>query len=97
MKSARDRVPLEQILKSLGDPVRLSIVRQLLEAGNHEIACGCFDYGVAKATFSHHMAVLEEAGIVQARTDGTRRMMSLKLDEMNQKFPGLLALVASHA
>ena len=97
MRSARDRVPLEQILKSLGDPVRLSIVRQLLQAGNHEIACGCFDYEVAKATFSHHMAVLEEAGVVQARTDGTRRMMSLKLDEMNQKFPGLLELVASQA
>ena len=96
MKSARDKVPLEQILKSLGDPIRLSIVRQLLEAGD-EIACGCFDYDVAKATFSHHMAVLEEAGIVQARIEGTRRMMSLKLDEMNKKFPGLLALVASHA
>jgi len=57
---ARDRIPLEQILKSLGDPVRLSIVRQLLHAGNHEIACGCFDYDVAKATFSHHMAVLAD-------------------------------------
>jgi ArsR family transcriptional regulator len=94
---ARDRVPLEQILKSLGDPVRLSIVRQLIEAGNHEIVCGCFDYDVAKATFSHHMSVLEEAGIVQARTDGTRRMMSLRLDDMNKKFPGLLELVASQA
>lgn len=93
----RDRVPLEQILKSLGDPVRLSIVRQLLQAGNHEIACGCFDYDVAKATFSHHMSVLEDAGIVQARTDGTRRMMSLRLDDMNKKFPGLLELVASQA
>lgn len=43
------------------------------------------------------MKALEEAGIVQARTDGTRRMMSLRLDDMNKKFPGLLELVASQA
>ena len=85
--------PLDRVLKSLGDPVRLSIVRQLLAASEGELACGGFAYDVTKATFSHHMAILEEAGIVQGRPDGTRRIISLRLDEIEKNFPGLLALI----
>lgn len=86
-------LPLDRVLKSLGDPVRLSIVRQLLEAAEGELACGAFEYDVTKATFSHHMAILEEAGIVQGRPDGTKRIISLRLDEIQKNFPGLLPLI----
>jgi len=87
------RPPLDRVLKSLGDPVRLSIVRQLLDASEGEKACGCFAYDVTKQTFSHHMAILEEAGLIQGRADGTRRMISLRLDEIEEHFPGLLELI----
>jgi DNA-binding transcriptional ArsR family regulator len=86
-------LPLDRVLKSLGDPVRLSIVRQLLTAAEGELACGCFEYDVTKATFSHHMAILEEAGLVQGRPDGTRRIISLRLEAIKQSFPGLLDLI----
>jgi len=98
-KSAAARVPLDRVLKSLGDPVRLSIVRQLLaasessEGSEGEVACGCFAYDVTKQTFSHHMAILEEVGLVQGRPDGTRRMISLRIDHIERCFPGLLALI----
>ena len=86
-------LPLDRVLKSLGDPVRLSIVRQLLAAAGGELACGAFEHEVTKATFSHHLAVLEEAGIVQGRPDGTRRIISLRLKAIQKSFPGLWALI----
>lgn len=81
-------------MKALGDPVRMSVVRQLLAADNEEMPCGSFEHGLTKATFSHHMDILREAGIVHSRHEGTRKMTSLKSDELNAKFPGLLDLIS---
>jgi DNA-binding transcriptional ArsR family regulator len=85
-------MPLDRVLRSLGDPVRLSIVRQLLACGD-ERACGGFEHEVSKATFSHHLAILAEAGIIRARPDGTRRLISLRADDLERRFPGLLDLI----
>jgi DNA-binding transcriptional ArsR family regulator len=86
-------VPLDRVLKSLGDPVRLSIVRQLLLAAEGELACGCFAYDVTKQTFSHHMAILEDVGLVQGRPEGAKRLISLRLDHIKRAYPGLLELI----
>jgi DNA-binding transcriptional ArsR family regulator len=81
-------------MRALGDPVRLSVVRQLLAADGEEKACGTFDYTISKATFSHHLKILREAAIIQTRQDGTRKMTSLRSAELERWFPGLIALVA---
>jgi DNA-binding transcriptional ArsR family regulator len=88
-------ITLEQVLKALGDPVRISIVKQLLTAPDEEKACGTFDYTITKATFSHHLQILREAGIIRTRQEGTRRMTSLRTTELKKRFPGLLELVIS--
>lgn len=80
-------------MKALGDPVRLSVVEQLLSADNQEMACGSFKHNLTKATFSHHMDILREAEIVQSRHEGTRKMTSLKSEQLNKQFPGLLNLI----
>ena len=81
-------------MRALGDPVRLSVVRQLLEADGEEKACGTFDYTISKATFSHHLKILREAGIIQTRQDGTRKMTSLRSVDLERAFPGLISLIA---
>jgi DNA-binding transcriptional ArsR family regulator len=88
-------VTLEQVLKALGDPIRLSIVQQLLESKGGEIACGDFDYEVTKATFSHHMQLLRDAGVIRTRQEGTKRISSLRSDELKKRFPGLLEVLRS--
>ena len=90
-------VPLDRVMKSLGDPVRMSIVKQLLTAAEGELACGCFAYDVTKQTFSHHMAMLEEVGLVQGRPDGTKRLISLRLEHIQRTYPGLLDLIRAAA
>ncbi len=86
-------ITLDRVLRSLADPVRLSIVRQLLACAEGEKTCGGFEHEVAKPTFSHHLAILEEAGIIQARPEGTRRLISLRLEALERRFPGLLDLI----
>ena len=88
-------IPLEQVLKALGDPVRISVVKQLLKSPEKQIACGTFDYDVTKATFSHHMQILREAGVVRTCQEGTKRMSSLRSEELNKRFPGLLQMILS--
>jgi ArsR family transcriptional regulator len=85
---------LELVMRALGDPIRLSVVRQLLEADGEEKACGTFDYDVTKATFSHHLKILEDAGIIKRRQIGTRKMTSLRSSELKKRFPGLIDLIA---
>lgn len=90
----KKRKTLEQVLKALGDPVRLSVVRQLLQAEGLEKACGTFEYDVTKATFSHHLKILADAGITQSRQEGTRKLTSLERRELDEAYPGLLELLA---
>ncbi len=86
-------VPVATALQALADPVRLSIVRKLLTINGGELTCGDFCDEVSKATISHHIRVLREAGLIQQRTEGTKSMTSLRLKEFEARFPGLLKLV----
>ena len=88
---ALEALDLTAVLQALGDPVRLRIVRSL--AGTEERVCGSFDLGVSKATRSHHFRVLREAGVTHTRLDGTHRFISLRRDDLDARFPGLLGAV----
>ena len=86
-------VPVTAVLAALADDVRLQIVRALAENG--ERACGTLDFGVSKATRSHHLKVLREAGLTRTRAAGTSRLVSLRRDEVDERYPGLLDAVLS--
>jgi len=82
---------LSAVLHALSDPARLAIVRRLAEGD--EWACGTFDLGLSKPTLSHHFRVLREAGVVKTRPEGRKRLLSLRMDDLNDRFPGLLDAV----
>ena len=85
-----DAIPLETVLSALADPIRLGIVRHLAEA-----PCSCQDVDVdaAKSNLSHHLKVLRQAGIIRQEPVGTRRVTSLRREELDAKFPGLIDAV----
>ena len=86
-----DGVSLAAMMAALSDPVRVAIVRELDVRG--EASCGACEVGVSKATRSHHFKVLREAGVLSQRQVGTARMNTLRRDDLDARFPGLLDTV----
>ncbi|WP_377292141.1 ArsR/SmtB family transcription factor [Planomonospora corallina] len=89
---------LQTALDALADPVRRLIVRELAGSPDWSRACGTFGHvPVAKSTLSHHFAVLRNAGLLEQRDEGARRLNRLRRDEFEARFPGLLPLVLAEA
>jgi DNA-binding transcriptional ArsR family regulator len=86
-----EEVSLPDVLHALSDPVRLQIVRALAE--REEQSCSAVESSVSKSTLSHHFKVLREAGLTHTRVNGTHRYVSLRRDELEDRFPGLLRSV----
>jgi DNA-binding transcriptional ArsR family regulator len=86
---------LAAVMAALSDPARVQIVRAL--AACEERTCGEFDLGISKATRSHHFKVLREAGLTHTRSEGTHRHLSLRREDVDARFPGLLEAVLAAA
>lgn len=89
---------LPTVLAALADPIRLRAVAELAERG--ELTAGeCGErcaVDATKSTMSHHFRVLREAGVTHTRIEGAHRYVTLREDDLNQCFPGLLgAILAS--
>jgi DNA-binding transcriptional ArsR family regulator len=91
---ARDEIELVAVLAAVADPFRLEILTALVDG---ERPCGCFPLPVNDSTRSHHFKVLREAGLTKTRVVGTQRVVSLRRDELDARFPGLLDSVLEGA
>ena len=88
----RDEIELGDVLHALSDPVRRQIVVALAEADG-EPSCGSIDVPVTKSTCTHHFKVLREAGVIHQRQEGTARLNSVRRDDLESRFPGLLETI----
>lgn len=84
------------VMRALGHPVRLSILRILAEKAQH--ACCCTDVTeclpLAQSTVSQHIKVLVDAGLVLRKPQGTRNCYTLnteRLGALDGAFSGLLS------
>jgi DNA-binding transcriptional ArsR family regulator len=91
---ARDELELTAVLHALSDPQRLRIVRTLAEDPGPR-SCGSFGLEVTKSTCTHHFRILREAGVVEQRLQGTSKLNTLRRDDLEARFPGLLDAVLS--
>jgi DNA-binding transcriptional ArsR family regulator len=91
-----EELDLPTVLHALSDAQRLQIVREL-SADPEPRACGGFDVNVSKSTCTHHFRVLREAGVIEQRQLGTSRLNSLRRDDLDARFPGLLDAVLAAA
>lgn len=65
------------VLKALGEPRRVEILR-LLRSGPRPVGEIASEVDVSQQAASQHLAVLNKAGLVEARKDGTRRLYVIK-------------------
>ena len=87
----RRNIKLTEVLYALSDPLRLAIVRKLARLGEH--TCGACDRSIPKSTLSHHFKVLRETGIIRTRMQGTRCISSLRVEDLEARFTGLLKAI----
>ncbi len=81
---------LATIMRTVGDPLRLDIVR-LLSDGRPRVCNEISDaLGLPPSTASYHLRLLREAGVTRARSQGTLRLISLRRDDLESRFPGLV-------
>lgn len=89
-----DELELTTVLFALSDPARLDLVRLIAAEGPQSVAqCHVVDPAAPKSTFSHHLKTLREAGVVRNVPDGRQRRISLRRDDLDDRFPGLLDAV----
>jgi DNA-binding transcriptional ArsR family regulator len=81
---------LATIMRTVGDPVRLAIVREL--ADGREQACSALQarLGIPASTGSYHLRLLRQAGVTRTRAERTSRLISLRRDDLETRFPGLV-------
>ncbi|SEE30281.1 DNA-binding transcriptional regulator, ArsR family [Arthrobacter alpinus] len=81
-----------RILAAVADPVRMSILKQL--AGAEEaLSCGAIELPIKASTATHHFTALRQAGVLHQYYIGTSRMNLLRIEDMEQAYPGFLPSV----
>ena len=96
IEPAIETVTIDVVLSALADPVRLTLVRALDAAGDWRCGSDVLkDTGatIGKSTLSHHIKVLRDAGLIRTRVDGIRRLVTLRYDDVERRFPGLLTML----
>lgn len=94
----REQIELAAVLEALSDPTRLAIVVSLADQkAEWEARCGEFTHLGSKTNLTYHFAKLRAAGVTHARAEGTSRFISLRRDDLDARFPGLLETVIKSA
>jgi DNA-binding transcriptional ArsR family regulator len=96
---AAEDITLAGILGALGDPTRLKVLKKLLESRDRSLSCSgaspCAE--MPKSTLSHHFRVLRDAGLIRTTKQGVENLNSVRWDEVNARFPGLLKAIMKFA
>jgi DNA-binding transcriptional ArsR family regulator len=88
-----ESLDLPAVLFALSDPARLDIVRQAAVPPELAPTCQSVATDMPKSTRSHHLKVLREAGVVRMIQSGRERLVTLRLDDLESRWPGLFAAV----
>ncbi len=91
---ATDAIELTAVLRTCGEPIRLAIVRALAETGEEMRASAVQGaVGLPTSTCSYHLKLLRQAGVTRTRPAGTERWISLRRDDLDARFPGLVEIL----
>ena len=86
---------IANIMRALGHPVRLEILRIMATQQQGQCCCGDVTESLplAQSTVSQHIKVLHDAGLIERKPHGTRNRYCIRQDrfaELSAAFGGLL-------
>ena len=92
VEPAAEDLRLPRVLAALAEPNRLATVQYVARSGESCCAEVIQEAGLAmtKSTFSHHLRILREAGVLTKRIQGTKGYTKLRKDDLDRRFPGLI-------
>jgi len=86
-----EEISLSRVLFALSDPIRLEMVRILAKNGtSNSLDLG---QGMPKSTITHHTRILRESGVTCTCPEGRNCWISLRSDDLEKKYPGLLTVI----
>ncbi len=95
---SREDITLAGVLAALADPLRLRIVKSLMERKD---CMSCTEAapcpGIAKSTLSNHFRVLREAGLIHTTKQGVEHRNVVREADLNARFPKLLKTILGYA
>ncbi len=93
-----DGIGLGAVLGALANPTRAHIVACLLEREGWTVgSCTSFNLPLGRSSLTHHLQVMSAAGLVVERDHGNRCEVTLRKEELDARFPGLLDLLRQDA
>jgi DNA-binding transcriptional ArsR family regulator len=91
-----EEMELGALFAALADPHRRKVIEDLCrEKDGVERTCASFKLDVSKSTLTYHFRVMREAGLLRQVDYGNSRKVSLRREELQRRFPGLLDLVVA--
>ena len=73
-----------KIAKALADPTRRLILRKLRAAGDLTCSCVCALANLSQPTISHHIGILQDAGIIEVRKKGQFHILTVNERALTQ-------------
>ena len=83
-------IELLEVLKAVGDPVRLQVLSVISDGQLYPCNTEAFGLDLHKSTLSHHLKVLREAGVTSTLIEGRNRGVRLRRADLDARFPGLV-------
>ena len=87
---------VDGVLYALSDPVRRKIVAKLYQTDKNGMSCANACQKLSPSTISFHYKVLRESGLIFSKKVGVEVINSLRIDELNKRFPGLIDSILKH-
>ena len=87
---------VQQLLVALADPVRLEMVRRLMNAAD-SVPCALLYDGINKSTATHHFKILREAGLTERLVIDGHTHQLLRTRAVDEAAPGLLTSIVTTA
>ncbi len=95
---AVEDIAVETLLHALADPVRVAICAELSKP-RCTANCSAFreilNEPIPKSTLSLHFRILREAGLIRGERCGVEMLNSPRFEEIDARFPGLLASIVN--
>jgi DNA-binding transcriptional ArsR family regulator len=96
LEPTREQLRLSAVLEALANPLRLQVVVRLTQEPA-VLGCGELMPELSRSTASHHLRMLRDSGVMRLIRDGRYLRPSLRRDDLEARFPGLLDVILANA